>query len=179
MKHYDGEFILPVKPETAWRFLIDPYKVGHCIPDLMKLDVTEDRHFNVKVKVGVGPIRGAFDMSSRLSVEKPGVSAILSTKGGGMGSGVDMKSVLNLEPVNDGKVLLKWTSDVVVSGPIAALGGRLIDSQARKIIEQVFANISKAVVAFAENEKMEQAGAGDETADVVQGEAAAAQEDEP
>jgi hypothetical protein len=73
----------------------------------------------------------------------------MSVKGGGMGSGINMSAKLFLEDLEDQQgTLLKWTCDVVVSGPIATIGGRLIDGQARKITQQVFENIQNALVSL-------------------------------
>lgn len=151
MRNYNGDFTIPVSREVVWDFLVDPHKVGHCLPDLLQLDIIDQNHFDAKVRVGLGPIRGAFSLSNSLSVTEPGVSAVMTSKGGGMGSGMNMSAIMSLEDLEDQKgTLLKWTCDVVVSGPIATIGGRLIDGQARKVTEQVFENIRIAVVELSE-----------------------------
>ncbi|WP_126426906.1 CoxG family protein [Brevibacillus marinus] len=147
MKNYSGDFTIPVSREMVWDFLMDPHKVGPCLPDLLSMDVTDKQNFRAKVRVGLGPVRGAFDLATTITIEEPGRSASMSVKGGGMGSGVDMSAKMFLEDLEDQEgTLLKWTCDVVVSGPIATIGGRLIDGQARKITEQVFENIRNALI---------------------------------
>ncbi|UYZ11645.1 carbon monoxide dehydrogenase subunit G [Brevibacillus sp. WF146] len=149
MKTYSGDFTIPVSRDMVWNFLMDPHKVGPCLPDLLSMDVSDNHHFRAKVRVGVGPIRGAFDLANSITVEEEGKSASMSVKGGGMGSGVDMNANMRLEDLEEEQgTLLKWTCDVVVSGPIATIGGRLIDGQARKITEQVFENIRNALVSL-------------------------------
>ncbi len=149
MKNYSGDFTIPVSREMVWNFLMDPHKVGPCLPDLLNMDVSDNQNFRAKVRVGVGPIRGAFDLATSITVEEPGKSASMSIKGGGMGSGVDMSAKMSLEDLEDQQsTLLKWSCDVVVSGPIATIGGRLIDGQARKITEQVFENIRHALISL-------------------------------
>jgi carbon monoxide dehydrogenase subunit G len=149
MKTYSGDFTIPVSREMVWNFLMDPHKVGPCLPDLLSMDVTDNHNFRAKVRVGLGPIRGAFDLANNITVEEPGKSASMSVKGGGMGSGVDMSAKMFLEDLEDQEgTLLKWSCDVVVSGPIATIGGRLIDGQARKITEQVFENIRNALISL-------------------------------
>ncbi|MEB3101397.1 SRPBCC family protein [Ferviditalea candida] len=151
MRKYSGDFAIPVSREVVWEFLIDPNKVGHCLPDLLELEIKDQTHFDAKVRVGLGPVRGAFSLSNSLTVTEPGVSAVMTSKGGGMGSGMNMNAVMSLEDIEGGKgTLLKWSCDVVVSGPIATIGGRLIDGQARKVTEQVFENIRTAVVELSE-----------------------------
>ncbi len=149
MKNYSGDFTIPVSREMVWNFLMDPHKVGPCLPDLVNMDVYDNNNFRTKVRVGLGPIRGAFDLTNNLTVEEPSKSASMSVKGGGMGSGVDMSAKMFLEDMEDQQgTVLKWTCDVVVSGPIATIGGRLIDGQARKITEQVFQNIQNALISL-------------------------------
>ncbi len=36
---------------------------------------------------------------------------------------------------------LKWNAEAEVRGPLAAVGGRVLDAQARKVIEQAFAKV--------------------------------------
>lgn len=40
---------------------------------------------------------------------------------------------------------MKWRCEATISGPIASLGGRLIDGEAKKVTEKVFKNLSNAL----------------------------------
>ncbi|GAB7387438.1 hypothetical protein BSNK01_12740 [Bacillaceae bacterium] len=146
MRVYQGEFTIEQPREKVWAFVTDPNKMATCIPDLIELNVESETRFRTLVKVGVGPIRGKFDLNCELSVVEPGSSASMSIRGGGMGSGVDMKAEMTLGDV-EGGTELKWRCEAVVSGPIASIGGRLIDGEARKITEKVFTNLKNALIA--------------------------------
>lgn len=152
MRTYSGEYHIPASQETVWQFLTDPHKVGPCLPDLLELEVIDEHNFKAVVRVGVGPIRGKFTLNNSLTIEEPGTSAKMQVKGGGMGSGINLSAEMNLSKHDEGGVLLRWSSDVVVNGPIATVGGRLIDGQAKKITEQVFDNIAAEVMKLAEDE---------------------------
>ncbi len=147
MRTYQGEFTIDQPREKVWNFVTDPNKMGTCIPDLIELNVESENKFRTLVKVGVGPIRGKFDMTSELTVVQEGSTATLSIRGGGMGSMVDMKAEMELSDA-DGGTLLKWRCDAQISGPIASLGGRLIDNEARKITEKVFNNLKNALASL-------------------------------
>lgn len=149
MRNYNGEYQIPASREIVWGFLTDPNKVGQCLPDVLELDVLDQNSFTATVRVGVGPIRGKFKLTNSLTVVEEGYSSSMSVKGGGMGSGLDMSAKMDIEELGPESILLKWSSDVVVSGPIATIGGRLIDGQARKVTEQVFENIRTEVVKLA------------------------------
>lgn len=162
MRTYEGAFSIARSRSAVWLFVIDPEKMGTCIPDLIELNVLSEHRFRTLVKVGVGPIRGKFDLTSELTVIDPGSSAAMSIRGGGMGSGVDMKAEMMLID-EEGGTHLKWRCDAVVSGPIASIGGRFIDGEARKITEKVFANLKDALLASVEEVAVAVADMDDET----------------
>jgi carbon monoxide dehydrogenase subunit G len=145
MRTYQGDFVIDLPRPTVWAFLIDPQKVGPCIPDLLKLDVESETRFHAVVRVGVGPVRGKFNLSTELTVTEPEVSAELSIRGGGMGSHVDMKAKMTLSDTENGGTKLDWRCDAAISGPIASLGGRLIDNEAKKITQKMFTNLREAL----------------------------------
>jgi carbon monoxide dehydrogenase subunit G len=43
--------------------------------------------------------------------------------------------------------LLKWSGQAEARGPIAAVGGRVLDSQAQKLITQAFGNVRQHLTA--------------------------------
>ncbi|SFI71555.1 SRPBCC family protein [Thermoflavimicrobium dichotomicum] len=150
MRTYQGDFVIDLPRSSVWAFITDPERVGPCIPDLLKLDVESETRFHAVVRVGVGPVRGKFKLSTELTVTEPEVSAELSIRGGGMGSGVDMKAKLTLSDTENGGTKLDWRCDAAISGPVASLGGRLIDNEAKKITEKMFNNLSKALSSVSE-----------------------------
>ncbi len=167
MKTYSGEIEIPAKRQIVWGFVTDPEKVGYCLPDVLSLDVIDPNHFHARVRVGMGPIRGAFQFSNSLTVEEEGSSATMSIKGGGMGSGVQMEARMELHDTEYQGTLMKWSTDVTVNGPIATIGGRLMDGQARKITAQVFDNIQKEIMKMTETQEDTTECAADEAADEI------------
>lgn len=145
MLNYGGEYTVKLSRDEVWTFITDANKVGPCIPDLLELDVTSENAFRAVVRVGVGPIRGKFDLKGELEAVEPKSVMALPIKGGGMGSGVEMNAEVALSDIEEG-TLLKWKCEGAVSGPIASLGGRLLDNQAKRIIQEVFANLEEAFV---------------------------------
>jgi uncharacterized protein len=43
--------------------------------------------------------------------------------------------------------LLKWSGQAEARGPIAAVGGRVLDAQAQKLIAQAFGNVRQQLTA--------------------------------
>jgi carbon monoxide dehydrogenase subunit G len=139
--HQTGEEKIGAGLDTVWAFVTDPEKVGHCFPDVVDVAVRDATHFDAVVKVGVGPVRGKFNMKVEL-VPAPSKRRLdMKVSGGGFGSSVDMMAGADLVDAGDGTTLLKWTGEAIARGPIAAVGGRVLDAQARKLIAQAFGNI--------------------------------------
>lgn len=144
--HYDGKEHIRAPRAEVRQFVLDPHRVGRCLPDLQNLQVTSDREFTAVVRVGVGPIRGPFKLEVNLIPEGAGDSATIQLKGSGMGSGLQMSSQIRLSDAPDG-TYLEWQADATISGPLASVGGRLLEGQARKTIEQLFVSIRQSLEA--------------------------------
>jgi carbon monoxide dehydrogenase subunit G len=160
VRTYQGDFISDLPRPYVWAFLIDPQRIGTCIPDLLQMDVESETRFRTIVRVGLGPVRGKFNLMTDLTVTEPEESAELSIRGGGMGSGVDMKAEITLSDTENGGTKLDWRCNAVISGPIASIGGRLIDNEARKITEKMFANLRDSLSSVSEQVDAETAKPG-------------------
>jgi uncharacterized protein len=139
---YSGEEKIPAGLDTVWAFVTDPEKVGRCFPELVDLSVQDPTHFVATVKVGVGPVRGQFKVKVELLPDPSRHHLDMKMSGGGFGSAVDLTAAADLA-AGDGTTLLKWSGQAEARGPIAAVGGRVLDAQAKKLIEQAFGNVRK------------------------------------
>ncbi len=139
---YNGQEQIPADPATVWTFVKDPDQVGHCLPDLLELTVHDATHFDAVVKVGVGPVRGKFKFRFELQPDEEARRMNMKITGGGFGSAVDLTAGAEILPAADaGRTTLNWSGSAVMRGPVAAVGGRVLDAQAQKLIAQTFANV--------------------------------------
>lgn len=138
---YSGEEKVPATVDAVWAFVTDPAKVGHCFPDVVEVTVQDANHFDAIVKVGVGPVRGKFKMKVELMPDAANHRIAMKISGGGFGSAVDMTAGADLVDAGDGTTLLKWTGQAEARGPVAAVGGRVLDAQAQKLIALAFGNV--------------------------------------
>ncbi len=138
---YTGEERIPADPPTVWAFVTDPEKVGHCLPDVIQVTVKDPTHFDAIVGVGVGPVRGRFTFKFELQPDEAARRMNMKISGGGLGSAVDLTAGADILPAPDGGTTLNWSGSAVMRGPVAAVGGRVLDAQAKKLIEQTFANV--------------------------------------
>ena len=145
--HYTGEEQIPASLDQVWAFVTDPEKVGRCFPDVVDVSVQDATHFESIVRVGVGPVRGSFKMKVELLPADSKRRIDMKISGGGFGSTVDLASGADLVEAGDGTTLLKWSGQAQARGPIAAVGGRVLDAQAQKLISQAFGNVRQQLTA--------------------------------
>jgi carbon monoxide dehydrogenase subunit G len=138
---YSGEEQIPAGLDIVWTFVTDPEKVGRCFPDVIDVTVQDATHFDAVVQVGVGPVRGRFKLKVELMPDAAKRRLDMKISGGGFGSAVDMTAGADLMEAVAGATTLKWSGQAVARGPIAAVGGRVLDAQAQKLIGRAFATV--------------------------------------
>ena len=144
---YSGEEQIPLGFDGVWAFVTAPEKVGHSFPDVVDVTVQDPTHFEAVVKVGVGPVRGQFKMKVELLPDRSKRRIDMKISGGGFGSAVDMTAGADLVDAGAGTTLLKWSGQAEARGPVAAVGGRVLDAQAQKLITQAFGNVRRQLSA--------------------------------
>ena len=144
---YTGEEKIPAGLDAVWTFVTDPEKVGRCFPEVVDVTVQDATHFESVVKVGVGPVRGKFKIKVDLLPAPSKRRIDMKMSGGGFGSTVDLTAGADLVDEGDGTTHLKWSGQAEARGPIAAVGGRVLDAQAQKLIAQAFGNVRQQLTA--------------------------------
>jgi len=144
---YSGEEQIPVGRDRVWTFVTDPDKVGRCFPEIVSVTVQDATHFEAVVKVGVGPVRGNFKLKVELVPDAASQRLDMKISGGGFGSAVDLTAAADLVDAGQTATTLKWSGQAVARGPVAAVGGRVLDAQAQKLIAQAFANVREQLSA--------------------------------
>ncbi|HXW04792.1 MAG TPA: SRPBCC domain-containing protein [Vicinamibacterales bacterium] len=142
---YSGQEQIPTGPDAVWAFVNDPEKIGRCLPDVVDLKVVDPRHFDAVVRVGVGPVRGRFTMKFELQPEEAARRMNMKISGGGLGSAIDLTAAADIVGAEQDATSLNWRGAAVMRGPVAAVGGRVLDAQAQKLITQTFANVREAL----------------------------------
>jgi carbon monoxide dehydrogenase subunit G len=138
---YSGEEKIPASVETVWAFVTNPEKVGHCFPDVGDVTVQDPTHLEAVVSVGVGPVRGKFKVKVEILPDPSRHHIDMKMSGGGFGSAVDLTASADVVDTGDGTTRLTWSGQAVPRGPIAAVGGRVLDAEAKKLIAKAFGNV--------------------------------------
>jgi hypothetical protein len=139
---FEGAYQVNAPREKIWDFIIDPNKIGKCLPDLRSLEAGADNKFTAIARVGVGLMKGDFKFQFAVVEQQPPTHARLKGNGKGLGSSVNMDVVIDLAQADAG-TKLTYKADVQIAGTIASLGQRIIGGTAEKTIAAVFNCIKK------------------------------------
>ena len=147
---YSGQEQVQAPPAAVWAFVQDPERVARCLPDVQQVVVHDPTHLEATVQVGVGMVRGKFKFKIEVQPDTAANRVNVKVQGGGLGSVVDLTASANIVDNGDGTTTLDWTGDATIRGPVATVGGRVLDAQAQKLIRQTFQNLRAQVEARAD-----------------------------
>ena len=141
--HYQGNFDVPAARDAAYAFLIEPKNLVSIFPDAHDLRIIDENNFSAKVKVGMSFIKGTLDVKMTLVEKKPSSFAKLKARGTGMNSSVDLESAFSLEDGRSSGTTIAWTADTKISGMMASVGSRLMESAAEKYVNQIVDSLKR------------------------------------
>ena len=165
----DKTFPLPSSPAIAWEFLQDVEAVAACMPGAQITERVDENRHKGTVKVRVGPATMLFRGEVEVQDIDPTTQSLrLIGKGTDStgNSGVTMNLLARIDAVDGGLCELVGSSEVSMSGRLAAFGGRLMNSVADKILLQ-FADNFAAEVAALQEQRSGSAVAGDDEPTMV------------
>lgn len=145
--NYSGTEQVRAAPAVVWAFVQDPERVARCLPDVQDVVVQDATHMEATVQVGVGMVRGKFKFKIEVLPDEAAGRVNVNVRGGGLGSVVDLTAGANVLDNHDGTTTLDWTGEASMRGPVASVGGRMLDAQAKKLIEKTFENMGEAMSA--------------------------------
>jgi carbon monoxide dehydrogenase subunit G len=137
--HFEGSLTIAASRDKVWSFVTDPHAVSKCLPDVKSLEVLDGGKFKAVVRVGVSFIKGNFTFDIAMLDLDVRRHARITGHGGGLGSAVDVDSTIELSDGERNLTSLTWKADVVVSGTIASVGARLLNSTVEKKTAELFA----------------------------------------
>ncbi|MCI4351884.1 MAG: hypothetical protein L3K14_00625 [Thermoplasmata archaeon] len=133
----DGRFQVRAAPEVVFAFFSDPRQLLDCLDDPHTVDSVEADRFTGTITTGVAFIRGTFRFTGRYEERIPGQPVQARIHGSGLGSGVDAVLLADLTAADPGTVV-GWRADIVLTGPVASIGERLVRSTIDKKTAALF-----------------------------------------
>ncbi len=141
-----GEKMIAAPQIAVWRALNDPDVLRQSIPGCESFEKTGENSYKATVVSKIGPIQAKFSGNVTLSELDPPNGYRISGEGSGGAAGSAKGGArVRLEPVTADTTRLSYDVDAQVSGKIAQLGSRLIESTANMMAGQFFSRFEQVV----------------------------------
>ena len=133
-----GAKIIPLPQTAVWAALNDPETLRQSIPGCESFETTGPNAFQATVASRIGPVQARFQGNIHLSELDPPNGYTISGEGSGGPAG-SAKGLARVRLETDGNgTRLSWTADAQVSGKLAQIGSRLVESTANIMAGQFF-----------------------------------------
>jgi 2-furoyl-CoA dehydrogenase large subunit len=141
-----GEATVAASRQEVWNMLLDPEQMAAVIPGAHGVRRLSPTHFEVDVTLGVGPVKGRYEVDIRLSdLDEPRAATLTGTARGALGSGGGQGAIRLSEAPEDGTTI-HYEYSAQVGGKVASVGGRMLDGAAKMVIGQFFQSLSRKSV---------------------------------
>lgn len=132
----NGDYTFDAPQHLVWEALNDPNVLGSVMPGSEGFEEIGENEYAGKLKVRVGPVQGNFEATITLTEINEPDSYTLSVDGKGAAGNVSATGGMNLKPEGDDKTYMEYAGTAQITGRIASVGQRLMDSTARSIVRQ-------------------------------------------
>jgi carbon monoxide dehydrogenase subunit G len=131
--------------ETVWAALNDPEVLKRSIPGCEGIEKVSDAEMNAKVTLKVGPVKASFTGKVTLSDIDPPNGYQITGEGSAGVAGFAKGGATVLLQDDGAATILNYDVKAQIGGKLAQVGGRLIDSTAKKLAAEFFAKFGEAV----------------------------------
>ncbi|HWM93123.1 MAG TPA: carbon monoxide dehydrogenase subunit G [Thermoanaerobaculia bacterium] len=137
--------------ERVWRALLDPAVLARTLPGCEKLERVGENDYQGALNVQVGPVKGQFQGTLRLTDVQPLESYHMKLDGKGPAGFMNGEGYLRLTDAPNG-TMLSYDIDSQVGGRVAAVGQRLLESSAKSITRQGLEGLAREIAVMGESE---------------------------
>jgi len=135
-----GSYTLDAPRERVWQVLLDAKVMAQCMPGCESMNELAPDQYEAVMKVGVASVKGTYKGKVTIKDKKAPSHYVLSGEGSGGPGFMRGDLAIDLEE-QDGKTVLKYTTDAHVGGLIAAIGQRMLNGVAKMMVEQFFKKV--------------------------------------
>lgn len=144
----EGEHLLPASRERVWAALNDPGVLVRITPGLKALEPTGADAYDATIELAVGPVRGAYRGTARITDKSAPDTMTLVVEGGGRPGTIRAAGVLTLEPRGE-TTLVRYAGDAQITGVLMSVGHRLFGGVAKQLAGEFFRALEREVAAGA------------------------------
>lgn len=140
-----GQQLINASRQKVWNALNDPDVLIRCIPGCEEISRVSDNQLQVRMMVKMGPVRSRFAGTLSLEDINAPESCSLVFDGTGAAGFAKGGAKVSLADQDATQTRLNYTAKASVGGKLGQIGGRLIESSARKMSDEFFSAFQSVV----------------------------------
>jgi carbon monoxide dehydrogenase subunit G len=141
---FGGDFEVKRSPEEVYDFLTDPHKFAPLLPDFQGMEVQDERHFAVKVNVGISYIKGTANVKMELAQAIRPSHAQYKGQGSVAGGNVSLTAGFDLVPAASG-TKIAWRGEAQIFGRLTSVAGGLLEPLGKKNVQKLIDGLQAAL----------------------------------
>lgn len=141
---FGGEFEVPRAPSEVFDFLTEPSKFAPLLPDFQGMTVQDDRHFTVKLNVGISYIKGTAEVKMELAEAERPKRARYKGQGSVAGGNVSLMAGFDLAAAAAG-TRVTWQGEAQIFGRLTSVAGGLLEPLGRKNVQKLIDGLQAAL----------------------------------
>ena len=141
---FGGNFEVARSPEEVYDFLTDPTKFAPLLPDFQSMDIQDERHFAVKVNVGISYIKGTANVKMELAEANRPSRAQYKGQGSVAGGNVSLTAGFDLVPASGG-TKVAWQGEAQIFGRLTSVAGGLLEPLGKKNVQKLIDGLQAAL----------------------------------
>ncbi|NOR40644.1 MAG: hypothetical protein GQ537_05500, partial [Gammaproteobacteria bacterium] len=142
---FKGAFDVALPREEVFEVLCDPRKFTPMLPNFHSMEMKDEHTASVRIKVGIGRIRGTASTVLTLDEAESPLRARYVGRGKVMQSAYQLSCTFDLEEKPGGGTCINWASDTELSGKILSLAGGGLKGYAEKEINNLILSVQQGL----------------------------------
>lgn len=142
-----GTHVFPAPPTLVWSHIFEPASLAQLIPGCQQLtQVSEDEYHGV-IRVGIAAVSGTYRTQVKIKEQRHPEYCVFDGVVDGPTGAIKGSVTFTLRETDGHHTELAYEAQAMISGALATLSGRLIESVARSLINQSFARFDQELQA--------------------------------
>lgn len=150
--NFSGDFTVATSREEVYAVLSQTPVFAPLMPTYHSHSLRDDGSADVKVKVGVGKVRGTGKVHLILEEYEEPVRARYLGKGEVMGGAFNLKAGFMLEAPEPEMTVVNWEGELAIFGKLVSLAGGLVKPVAERDIKKMIESLQTALGGVIEEE---------------------------
>lgn len=141
MIEFSGEFDSDHPPDELWNYFTDPEILADCAPGCDHIEQVSESELKATITVGVGSVKPTFDVDMTVVEADRPARLVMEAGGDAARNSFETVAAMDLVTNGDGGTTATWRAEVDVSGLIASLGQRALESVTERIVTTFFEDV--------------------------------------